>query len=491
MGDAKIIRGNKKIVHLINITKIEETVSNFGNNIDTLDIDNETKTLLIRKVEGLIKTTTRLKPTRHRRWDSLGRAWKWMAGSPDADDLTTINSELENLTDNNNKQIILNNDLRDNMENLTGALNSLIKIETENSKSSIIRDNLIKAILTLDTLKEEIDGIQTAITLSKLNIVNSKIISTVEAEWIYQGFKDQGVTTDSMESAFHLISTTVGANEHLLVYILNIPDFDETTYTNLRIEAVVTNQQRIKLKGNHFLSNEINLFAIKTTEKKFGNWSFYKLEDLENMSNDKCISNLLKGFDSRCVYETTTTHEQIIEMNPSTVFVNEVNDTLETSCGVSSRKLTGSFLITFENCSISIRNRTFSNRIIGIVNQPLFAPSAHLKVTKEALEERINIHSLHLQNKLNLKQLHHLNLKADSHKWSLIGGFSISSTVILTLIFYICLKPKNRQTVKIQHPQPPSTELHPWGANCCPTTTQPGQQSRYYQPPALRNHIRI
>lgn len=144
-------------------------------------------------------------------------------------------------------------------------------------------------------------------------------------------------------------------------------------------------------------------------------------------------------------------------MNPSTVFVNEVNDTLETSCGVSSRKLTGSFLITFENCSISIRNKTFSNRIIGIVNQPLFAPSAHLKVTKEALEERINIHSLHLQNKLNLKQLHHLNLKADSHKWSLIGGFSISSTVILTLIFYICLKPKNRQTVKIPNHLPPNS----------------------------------
>lgn len=356
-------------------------------------------------------------------------------------------------------------------------MNIFIEVKTTNSKSSIIKNNLIKVILTLDTLKEEIDYVQPTITLSKLNIVNSKILSVTEVDLIHENLRAQGDQTDSMESAFHLLSTTVGTNDHFLAFIINVPDFDPALFANLRIEAVITGQKRIKLRGNNFLKGRNKLFAVKTAGKSFGNWSFFKLEQLENLSSDKCILNILEGFDSSCVYETITSHEPIIEMDPSTVFANDVNSTLETSCGVSKRRLTGSFLIIFENCSISIENRMFTNQIIRTVTQPLFIPSAHLEVTQEALEEVINIKSLHLQHQQNLKHPTHLNLKAESHTWTLIGGFSLSSTIILILILYICLKPRNRQTVKIQH------------ATSKLTPSKPRQPFLCYRPPALRDHI--
>lgn len=450
-------------------------------------MDPETKTLLLQKVELLLKTTRRLKPTRRRRWDTLGRAWKWMAGSPDADDLTTINNELENLTDNSNKQITINNDLRDNVENLTGALNTLIAVETQNSKISIIRNNIIKAILTLDTLKEEIDGIQTAVTLSKLNIVNSKILSPTEIDLIHKTLVDQGIRSESMESAFHLISTTVGVSNHFLAYILNLPDLDPNTFDNIRIEAIIADSKRIKLKSSNLLKSEARMFSVKTAGKTFGNWSFFKLNQLEDLSTDKCLPNLMKGHESSCVYETTVIHEPLVEMTPSTIFANSVNATLETSCGVSDRRLTGSFLITFENCSISILNRTFTNELIGSVTQPLFVPSAHLKVTQEALEEIINIHSLHLQSRQNLKALHHLNLKTSSHKWTMIGGFSFSTTVILTLVLYICLKSRNRQIIEIQR----TVSKTPPPAPSSASSTKSNRQQLFYRPPALRDRIPV
>lgn len=63
-GDAKIINGNRRIVHLINITNIEETVPNFRNSVNRLDMDLENKILLLQRVDGVLQMTSRLKLTR-------------------------------------------------------------------------------------------------------------------------------------------------------------------------------------------------------------------------------------------------------------------------------------------------------------------------------------------------------------------------------------------------------------------------------------------
>jgi len=47
----------------------------------------------------------------------IGSAWKYIAGSPDHEDLVMIEESLNNLATKNNEQIIINNQLQDRINN--------------------------------------------------------------------------------------------------------------------------------------------------------------------------------------------------------------------------------------------------------------------------------------------------------------------------------------------------------------------------------------
>lgn len=73
--------------------------------------------LLIVKQQILYDTYMKLAPivnthihthTRTKRWDTIGTVFKWVAGTPDADDLRLINSSMNSLIVETNKQILIN-----------------------------------------------------------------------------------------------------------------------------------------------------------------------------------------------------------------------------------------------------------------------------------------------------------------------------------------------------------------------------------------------
>lgn len=80
------------------------------------DNDDSEMTVFLKWKLDELKTNLRQilpKHRRQKRWDALGRAWKWMSGSPDADDLQLINSGINQLTENNNRQTSVNDNIFD------------------------------------------------------------------------------------------------------------------------------------------------------------------------------------------------------------------------------------------------------------------------------------------------------------------------------------------------------------------------------------------
>lgn len=49
----------------------------------------------------------------------LGTAWKYNAGSPDHDDFIELEEHINKITLNNNKQVIINNQLEQRLNSLT------------------------------------------------------------------------------------------------------------------------------------------------------------------------------------------------------------------------------------------------------------------------------------------------------------------------------------------------------------------------------------
>ena len=383
LKDAKIIQGYEKIIHSINITSIELTINDVTQQIIRNQDDYADVTpLLTSKINDLKTNLKLLRPSRTKRWDALGRAWKWLSGSPDAEDLRIITTGIDEVVDNNNAQIQINNNLQEKLENITISVKTLASIENSTSQTIFQTVNLFNIILNIDSIKEEIATIQNSILLSKINVVNHNQLNVKEIELVHNILNNQGISSELLQEALGFATSTIGTNGETILYIVNIPVLCNLTYEHLRIEPVIFESQRIKLKGHEYLYCRNKLFLKQQKCDIFGNWTLCNSHELEDISNDECLINLMVGKNGKCTYETVLSHKTVIEMNPTTLLLSNINETVNSTCGKTDRHLIGSFLLLYNNCSISINNNTFSNRIIQTAHQPIFTPTVGLKVQK-------------------------------------------------------------------------------------------------------------
>lgn len=232
---------------------------------------------------------------------------------------------------------------------------------------------------------------------------------------------------------------------------------------NDEVEAVINQAERIVIPGKIFFKSVSNLYLLITPCTELANWTICKTSELKDVSTDSCISNVITGSPSNCSYEVIYNHIPVIEMGTTTVLLNDVHDTLQNTCGATNRQLRGSYLIVYENCSITFQNFTFTNAVTRIVEQPFFAPSTDLNISRTQTYQTVGINRIHQLHLKNIKKLEYLHTKTDVTSWSLWGGFSFTTTLIILLGFYIFVKARQQTaSVNIITPQekPQATPLH-------------------------------
>ncbi len=119
---------------------------------------------------------SQLLPTRtRRRINELGTVLKWLAGTPDHDDVVTIENKINDLIENNNKQQIINSKLFEEIKTLSSNLKSVFT-----SQELPLRKHRLH-LITYD-LQNLID----TITLAKIDVFNTKILKNDDIEEIYK-----------------------------------------------------------------------------------------------------------------------------------------------------------------------------------------------------------------------------------------------------------------------------------------------------------------
>lgn len=445
------------------MTSIQTTVTYLE---DIVNEKNCSNPILTHRIETLKNNLAQVKPLnskRVRRWDALGKAWKWMAGSPDSDDLKNINSSINHLVDNNNDQVEINEKLEKTLTNLTIYLNDISLLDSQNFNEISKELDSLKIMFHLDLINDEIEAIRNAIIFSKLNILNNKLLSPTETEEITSRLETQGIHQNLIDEALQFATTSVVTNGEVILYIVGIPNFSNTTFQQLRVEAVINQAERIMIPGKIFFKSVSNLYLLITPCTELANWTICKTSELKDVSTDGCISNVITGSPSNCSYEVIYNHIPVIEMGTTTVLLNDVHDTLQNTCGATNRQLRGSYLIVYENCSITFQNFTFTNAVTRIVEQPFFAPSTDLNISRTQTYQTVGINRIHQLHLKNIKKLEYLHTKTDVTSWSLWGGFSFTTTLIILLGFYIFVKARQQTaSVNIITPQekPQATPLH-------------------------------
>lgn len=448
--ECKIQTGTMKMIHPINMTVIENTIQLLtSTSYNKLSETNPLTNIVKLKIKQLYNTYYGLRPKRHRRkrWDAIGTAFKFIAGTPDAQDLRIINFTMNELITQNNEQYKVNMQLDERVSRLTDTINKVI----ENSLSNKLIFNEIETITTIlniDNINHLLDNIQDAITLSKSSLVSNKILSLKELNTVKTLLQDQGVTIDFPDEALQFVIPKLALKDDTLLYMLNVPRLENTTSIILRIYPLVTNNRILHQYPTHVIKRS-NLLYTTTKPDDFVQKSSY-LSEL----HDNCLTFLINGKQANCssIMQNKTTQQLITEN--SILISNAKGQNLQSNCGPDNRTLNGNLLVTFTNCTVVFNGQTFKNTELVSEVQIIQSAFHNLKINwkwhRHFEIEKISNDTISNRNKLDhiyLKQEHtHIKL------WSIIGAYTFVQIICILTISLILFKKISSSVTKPKHP---------------------------------------
>lgn len=412
------------------------------------------------KIEKLSLTfrKTQSSDKRVKRWDSLGKGWKYISGSPDADDIRLINATINSMIDQENNQIRINSGLDSRIRNITYSINVLISKFSSLSTEFNEGFSSVNLLFNIDELIQQVETIGEAITLARVNIPSSRLISLTELVVAQQFLKDQGLDVATAESVLEIARAYVVTTRESIKYILRVPKVTNEIYTLYQVEPVISNGTRVQLDANFYL-NGTTPYCSKSICDQYADHFICQSSQLESPS--KCIQKLMSGSSAHCPMEKVYGRNIIKRINDATIIIHEADITLKSNCSMHNNKLEGSYLIQFSKCTISLDGERFTNINVDIPSKT-FIPTTGLKVNSTNLVDRIPLEHLQILHMTHRDHIQHLNLTNESIQtrihflhWLSFGSISVTTLTLIGITLGCIIKTllTKKATVIIQQGQ--------------------------------------
>ncbi|XP_055625286.1 uncharacterized protein LOC129767975 [Toxorhynchites rutilus septentrionalis] len=449
LGTARIQQTSHYYMHHFNVTSLKTHVEILKIQFEQLK-PNQFTSLTKQTFEQIHQTLENLAPSRRqKRWNSLGTAWKFIAGSPDANDLKILNSSINDLISNNNQQVRINRALNLQLKEL--VFKTKDAIELSNSKSLEIYS--MNILLNLKYLAEKLEQIVDSISLAKAGILNEKILSQDEIEILYHDVFKQNITVHNAVEALNFADTTIATNGKELTLLIKTPILDKRIFNKIHVFPVTNNHKQIHLTNRNYLTHETGNYMVNTLQP-----TIYKTYEVV-FDNSRCIPNLLFGNQATCNYTMNPPEDQITIINDENIILNsDKNISFTSTCGLKNRTFTGTFLITFHDCEININNISYSNEIQNMVGSPIQLPLDGITIQKQLTIANLSLehlHHLHLEMRKEMEYIRLNNTSIEWPAWSIMGGIISFPCMIIGIVILLKIFSHRSATVKIK--QIPST----------------------------------
>lgn len=430
----KIQTGNYRIIHEINITDLETTI-NLLTKTAYNKIDNNLSSIVKHKIKNLYSNYNQIKPYNHRQARSLeiiGSTWKWIGGSPDAQDLRIINSKMNELVESNNLQYRFNERLGQKIKSLTNEMKKILESKTNTLIFNEIET--LTTIINIDTINKILEEIQEAIALSKASITSNRILSSQEIKMIKNILEDQGVKINLPDEALSYVTPKIAVNNETLLYILRVPELQNEESKLLQIFPLNHNNSVIKDYPRFVVQHKKMLYS--TTHPN----EYVQQNSYLSTYSDDCIYQIIMGKSSRCIMQPDhSTNAEFI--SDSLLLINNAKGhDLASDCGPDNQTLNGNFLVTFTNCSIHFDQQTFTSKETTLQTPLLYGPMYNKDITRQLSEN--DLASLDNRTLINRKKIQHMDIQQSKiiiWNWSLLSGIVLSTLINLTIIVFAFL----------------------------------------------------
>lgn len=444
-GLGRIQIDTKYYLHHFNITSIQSHVRKIRDHFDTLQF-NQFTNLIVQKFNQIETNFNILTPSKRvKRWDTLGTIWKFLAGSPDANDLRIINSSINNLITNNNEQIKINRDINQDIKELIFQTKEAILV----SKTEASMTFAINILLNLKFLSQKLEQIIESIALAKVGILNSKVLSSREIDKLVSDLRKENVTVHTPSEALNHAETTVASNTKEIVLLIKMPKLDHRIYRKTQVYAVWHDNKMINLRHRNYLLHPDGNYVVDSLER-----SIFHTDETKTDDSD-CIPMLLAGKTARCNYTQNPITDEIIIINNQHILANfKTQFSLSSNCGMTNRTLSGAYLITHNNCTLQINNNSFSSTTENLVGDPINLQLDGVTIERQNYLLNLSLehlHDLHIETRKELDYIKLENNSLSLYKWLIYGTLVlISIFVMVVVILYLCLRFHSRSRIKIQ-----------------------------------------
>lgn len=400
---------------------------------------------LIHDLEQIQNHINRLKPSNKikRSLNFIGSAWKWVAGSPDHDDLKILSHKINNVLQNNNRQIIINRATTDKLKELTNVTNAIIKLIKSNENLRNERMLVIRSKINI--LKEEIINIDYAVQWAKANIINSFILSNSETNIVKDILRKDNMPYLSIEEILEFSDVRIATNRTNIIYIINVPLTDNEKCINLLAKPIKKGIYVNEINYESILNCKTKIFGIKDKCKVYNDLTICMEKNLIDISNSSCIPYLLKSQPSSCKKINNQHIPTVEEIGSGTLLLNQYNGTI--NIDDNEVNLTGTFIIQYHNTSITADGKIYTSEEVSKIKPlpALLQPWSNKSEFEEVLSLKM-IKDLHINN---TKFIQLLELENNVKH---IGSYTLS---IIAIIIFITLVVKLYR--KKEHHEPKIT----------------------------------
>lgn len=430
VGPARIQSGTIRLIHVVNLSDYEALINDISSAIKlNVTTSHPIYPFLIHEIDQIKIHLSYLRPRNKRSLNFVGSAWKWVAGNPDHDDFEILQLKIDNVLQNNNRQVVINRMSLEKINEITQSTNEVLRfVISETSKDSLINNLKYK----LDIIRNEIMNLQYAIHWAKVGVLNSFILSDKEIKMVKNLYDTEKLTYSNIEESFELSEIKIAINHDSILYIINFPTINAEFCNNIIVTPLRSGTITNKIEYNEILRCKDRFFGIKRKCKGFDKLLLCKDDDIRDISSSECLPNLIRSKPSNCTLIKNEQIPEVHEIIPGNLLLNQFNGTV--FIGHEPFFLNGTFLIKFHNETISVNGKTFSLSEI-VFSDPL-PPVLQTRVDNPNVEEALTLQSV--------KEMHVDNMKAiallRSRNW--LRDIPIYALAILSIliILSVCVK---------------------------------------------------
>lgn len=430
-GTGRIQNGIFKIIHIIDLGEYERLTNGIEVTIKaSVTEKHPLYYYLIHEISQIHNLISKLKPRPlgKRSLDFIGTAFKWIAGTPDHHDLEVINSDIEQLVRNSNRQIIINRQTLDKMNEMIKRNDDLLKFvkSVDSVKMAIVLENKFK----LEVIREDLKNIGYALSWAKANIINSFILSSLEIRAIQERINERNIPYENIEEQLEFSDVRVAINGSTIIYILNLPTAKNVTCELIKIRAVKRNNVMNKIDFKEMLNCPFERYGITGKCKKMYGMTICNDDSLVNLRNENCINNLLDYKEPNCTRINAEHIKSYEVLEPGVIFLNDFKDKISTDN--KEMQMQGTFIVKFFNTTVKIGNKVFMAREMSTLNPlPAILQPWTSKTNIEEVLSLEMIKNLHINNTQYIETIQQRDLIHATTNTTIISVIMVISIIII------------------------------------------------------------